>query len=473
MDDPDYAHGIDPADAQSSSSPSLDVTDYDAASESCSGPINKWTPNCGNRVLPDQGTNLVGSDDVWLDENGRIVSYVAWGTDAVQDANNEIGDRPPLVSWGLWDIAYEANLGTGPDVTSGQSIALALENSTSAVDSACWEPNASGDAAARCAGANLTINRDPGADDNRPQLEPRPTQLPIPISLGPLGMLAMSPIDPTTFRSTGRHRPVCVVHERTRRLTKNDEASRRPSTSASRNCRRTCTHTGTNALVVSRRPTPAARTARSVRCSTEPTPGGEGRTVRQTHRRGTRPRLSWRVHSPRPSAATSRSTAATTRTCWWYGSTTSSRPTCGVAGTSTSGTSNRCSSTKGSPIRSSSSTSARTNSVSVPGPDRRACQALEVLVRRSRGTQALGRVPASRCMLEETRPSSRRGSPFPLIASVPQPRHHRRTVRTLEEIAADRFPPNPNSTASSSDQAPEPGSHTRKRRDRRQGAIRE
>jgi len=84
----------------------------------------------------------------------------------VQDANNQIGDRPPIVSWNLWDIAFESNLGTGPDIDSGESLSLAVESAAAARDSACWEPTASGDAAARCAGANLTQNLDPGADDN-------------------------------------------------------------------------------------------------------------------------------------------------------------------------------------------------------------------------------------------------------------------------------------------------------------------
>ncbi len=71
-----------------------------------------------------------------------------------------------IVAWNLWDPTHEAALGSGPDVTSGQSISVAIESAAAAQDSACWEPTASGDAAARCAGANLTQNLDPGADDN-------------------------------------------------------------------------------------------------------------------------------------------------------------------------------------------------------------------------------------------------------------------------------------------------------------------
>ena len=163
----DYAYGIDPADTNS-----INITPI---------PANPAGLDPGQRVLfwvgtqpdPDSAgiefeagnTNLAlgASDDIWvLDENGRIVAYMAWGSDTIQDDNNAIGDRPPIAAWGLWDTTFESSLGSGPGVAVSESIAVSIESAAASRNSACWEATTSGDAAARCIGANLTVSIDPG-----------------------------------------------------------------------------------------------------------------------------------------------------------------------------------------------------------------------------------------------------------------------------------------------------------------------
>ncbi len=163
----DYAHGTDPAETNS-----INITPI---------PPNPAGLDPGQRVLfwmgvqpdPDTAgiefeagnTNLAlgASDDIWvLDENGRIVAYMAWGTDTIQDTSNAIGDRPPIVAWGLWDPSAEASLGSGPGVAVSESIAVSIESAAASQNSACWEATASGAAAARCVGATLTVSTNPG-----------------------------------------------------------------------------------------------------------------------------------------------------------------------------------------------------------------------------------------------------------------------------------------------------------------------
>ncbi len=166
----DYAFGVDPADASSvvGTLPST-ATAFDNGQRVLFWPHTSPDAQvAGIEFEGNQGLNrLRRSDDVWLlDENGRIVAYMAWGTDAVQDGDNEIGGRPPITSWGLWDTAHEADLGSGPAVNQGQSIAVAIENAASSQSSACWEASTTGDAGARCAGANLTQDLVAGNEDN-------------------------------------------------------------------------------------------------------------------------------------------------------------------------------------------------------------------------------------------------------------------------------------------------------------------
>ncbi len=108
---------------------------------------------------------LSGSDDVWVfDENGRIVAYMAWGDESLDGWIQQVGDRPPIVSWNLWDTSNEPTLGTGAAVNAGQSIALADERAASARSSLCWEPSASGLAAPACPGARTTVDTDPAGN---------------------------------------------------------------------------------------------------------------------------------------------------------------------------------------------------------------------------------------------------------------------------------------------------------------------
>lgn len=119
---------------------------------------------------------LTNSDDVWVfDDNGEIVAYLAWGTEG--SGSDEIGDRPPITAFGMWDTTHEPSLGAA--LIRGQSIALTPDGSANAVtNSACWEPTTSGDADGRCAHSPLpTFSNDafanrtasPGANNNQPE----------------------------------------------------------------------------------------------------------------------------------------------------------------------------------------------------------------------------------------------------------------------------------------------------------------
>jgi len=91
-------------------------------------------------------------DDVWfLDSEGRIVDYVAFGG----NSGHEIGFPPPA-ALGLWDASYQLELG---NTVKGQSISL-TPHGVDGNTSACWEPTTSADASGRCAGAQSTVDSD-------------------------------------------------------------------------------------------------------------------------------------------------------------------------------------------------------------------------------------------------------------------------------------------------------------------------
>ena len=94
------------------------------------------------------------NDDLFLfDSAGAIVAYMAWGD--LNHVASEIGIRPPIDTWGLWDPTYEVGLTfTGEDSIS---VTPDRQNST---NSGCWERTGSG-TAANCPGAPPTVDRDP------------------------------------------------------------------------------------------------------------------------------------------------------------------------------------------------------------------------------------------------------------------------------------------------------------------------
>lgn len=107
------------------------------------------------------GWELVRSDDIWLfDQSGHLVAYMAYGDASKQDFDNEIGDRPPISLWNLWDPSFETSLGTGPIISRGDSISLTVETLVGSRQSACWEPTTSGISVGRCSGAATSIDSD-------------------------------------------------------------------------------------------------------------------------------------------------------------------------------------------------------------------------------------------------------------------------------------------------------------------------
>ncbi len=167
----DYAWGVDPPDAASVNIVPIpnNPSGLDPGQRVVFWPGSQVDPMHAAVEIYGNGTNqpLRQSDDLWLfDQNGRVVAYMSWGDVLLQNADNEIGDRPPIVAWSLWDPAWEVELGAGPLVNFGDSIALTGLTAQMSQTSACWEPTGSDAAAAECVGALPTVSSDPGPGRN-------------------------------------------------------------------------------------------------------------------------------------------------------------------------------------------------------------------------------------------------------------------------------------------------------------------
>ena len=100
---------------------------------------------------------LQDNDDLFLfDPSGNLVAYMAWGSPNA--IGSEIGIRPPINTWGLWDPTYEAGL----TFFGGDSLSLTPDGQNSTA-SGCWERTGTG-AAANCPGAPPTLNTSPFAN---------------------------------------------------------------------------------------------------------------------------------------------------------------------------------------------------------------------------------------------------------------------------------------------------------------------
>ena len=98
-------------------------------------PLNVLDPRAAERSLQI-------NDDLFLfDNNGLIVAYMAWGDDSA--AGSEIGTRPPLETWQLWDPTFEGDL----SFIARDSISATPDGENSSL-SGCWERTASGNALA-------------------------------------------------------------------------------------------------------------------------------------------------------------------------------------------------------------------------------------------------------------------------------------------------------------------------------------
>ncbi len=112
-------------------------------------PTIEANPGAQNRYFQTYIGEVFGNagDDIWLvDDQNRVIDYVAWGS------NDQIDG---IIASPTWEPTHQASLAS---VARGQSISLAVDSSTSL--SACWEPTASGIAAGRCAGAFVTVDTD-------------------------------------------------------------------------------------------------------------------------------------------------------------------------------------------------------------------------------------------------------------------------------------------------------------------------
>ena len=103
--------------------------------------------------IPDEAA-LRRNDDLFLyDGSNLLVAYIAWGD--VESPNAEIGIRPPIDTWDLWDPTHERGL----TFTDGASISVTPDGQNT-TDSGCWERTGSG-GAADCGDAPPTLDIDP------------------------------------------------------------------------------------------------------------------------------------------------------------------------------------------------------------------------------------------------------------------------------------------------------------------------
>lgn len=122
---------------------------------SVGAPIGAMSAAAGRNILQR-------SDDLFLfDDQGLIVAYMAWGDST--NPNSDIGTRPPMNQWQLWDPTHEAALG----FAARDSISLTPDG-INATLSGCWERTTSltASTSGNCANPGASVDADQDPDRN-------------------------------------------------------------------------------------------------------------------------------------------------------------------------------------------------------------------------------------------------------------------------------------------------------------------